>query len=98
MLTIIALVNLALNMVFYIVVAQFVMSWLVAFNVVNLHQRVVYQIWYALNRVTEPLYRPIRRYLPDMGGIDISPLVVIFGIYALQTVIAINFMPMAYGG
>ena len=98
MLTIIALVNLALNMVFYIVVAQFVMSWLVAFNVVKLHQRVVYQIWYALNRVTEPLYRPIRRYLPDMGGIDISPMIVIFGIYAIQTVIAINFMPMAYGG
>ncbi|HSF93664.1 MAG TPA: YggT family protein [Thermohalobaculum sp.] len=98
MLTIIALVNLALNMVLYLVVAQAIMSWLVAFNVLNLHQRVVHQIWYAMNRITEPLYRPIRRYLPDMGGIDISPLIVIFGIIAIQTVIAINFLPMAYGG
>ena len=97
MLTLIALVNLALNMVLYIVVIQAIMSWLVAFNVLNLHQRAVYQIWYALNRVTEPLYRPIRRYLPDMGGIDISPLIVIFAVYAIQTVIAINFAPMAYG-
>jgi YggT family protein len=95
--TIIALIDLALKLVLYIVVIQAVMSWLVAFNVLNLHQRLVYQIWYGMNRITEPLYRPIRRYLPDMGGIDISPLIVIFAIIAIQQVLLINFGPASYG-
>ena len=97
MLTIITLINLALNLVFYVVIIQAVMSWLVAFNVINLHQRLVYQIWFGLNRLTEPLYRPIRRFLPDMGGIDISPLIVIFAIIAIQQVLLINFARAAYG-
>ena len=47
--------------------------------------------------MTEPLYRPIRRFLPDMGGIDLSPLVVLFGLYALQIVVNNNLAPIAYG-
>ena len=97
MLTLVVLVKLVLDLVFFIVIAQFVMSWLVAFNVVNLHQRMVHQLWYGLNRLTEPVYRPIRRVLPDMGGLDLSPMIVLFALYAIEMIIDINFMPMAYG-
>lgn len=92
MLTTVTLLNMAFNLVFYIILIQVILSWLVSFNVVNLHQPLVYQIWSGLNRLTEPLYRPIRRVLPDMGGLDFAPLVVIFALIALQRVILINFV------
>lgn len=92
-----AIFNLALDLVFWVIILQAVLSWLVAFDVINLRQRVVYQIWSTLNRLTEPLYRPIRRLLPDMGGIDLSPLVVIFGLYAVRIVVNNNLAPIAYG-
>jgi len=89
--------NLAVSLVFYIVIIQAILSWLVAFEVLNLRQQFVYQIWSGLNQVTEPLYRPIRSVLPAMGGIDLSPLVLIFALYALQVVVNNNLAPMAYG-
>lgn len=92
MLTIITILDLAFSLIFYIILIQVILSWLVSFNVVNLHQPVVYQIWSGLNRLTEPMYRPIRRILPDMGGLDLAPLVVIFALIALQRAIFINFV------
>jgi len=92
-----AIFNLALDLVFWIIIIQAILSWLVAFDVLNLRQPFVYQIWSGLGRMTEPLYRPIRRFLPDMGGIDLSPLVVLFGLYALQIVVNNNLAPIAYG-
>ena len=89
--------NLAVSLVFYIVIIQAILSWLVAFEVLNLRQQFVYQIWSGLNQVPEPLYRPIRSVLPAMGGIDLSPLVLIFALYALQVVVNNNLAPMAYG-
>ena len=89
--------NLAVSLVFYIVIIQAILSWLVAFEVLNLRQQFVYQIWSGLNQVTEPLYRPIRSVLPAMGGIDLSPLVLIFALYALQVVVNNTLAPMAYG-
>jgi YggT family protein len=56
---------------------QAVLSWLVVFNVVNTHNDFVRQLLYALGRMTEPLYRPIRRIMPDFGALDFSPLVVL---------------------
>ena len=53
------------------------MSWLLAFNVINTHNEFVRQLWYVLERITEPLYRPIRRIMPDFGGIDLTPMVVL---------------------
>ncbi|MEM7529683.1 MAG: YggT family protein [Pseudomonadota bacterium] len=85
-----------LNIAFWIIIIQAILSWLIAFNVLNVHQPFVRQVWGGLNGLTEPLYRPIRRVLPDMGGIDLSPMVVLFGIFALQTVIINNFGALAY--
>jgi YggT family protein len=79
-----------INIVWFIVIAHVVMSWLIGFNVLNRHQPLVNAIWTGLNRLLEPIYGPIRRVLPDMGGLDLSPLVLIVIIYALQTVLVRN--------
>jgi YggT family protein len=66
-----------INIYFWIILAMVILSWLVAFNVVNRSNPYVRQIGYALERLTEPLLRPIRRFLPDLGGIDLSPIVLL---------------------
>ncbi len=91
------LFNFAVDVVFWIIVVQVILSWLINFDVINLHQPVVRQVWRGLNRITEPVYRPIRRMLPDLGGIDVAPIIVLFGLYALQVVVYNNLAPLAYG-
>ena len=66
-----------LNILWYVIFIQVVLSWLVSFNVINLSNPNVRQIVRAIDRVTEPLYRPIRKILPDFGGLDFSPLVLL---------------------
>jgi YggT family protein len=66
-----------LNILWWIIIVQAVMSWLLAFNVINTHNEFVRQLWVVLERITEPLYRPIRRIMPDFGGIDLTPMVVL---------------------
>jgi len=78
------IVDLLLTVVIYIIVAQAILSWLVAFNVINTHNDFVRAFLNALDRLTAPLYRPIRRILPDFGGLDFSPMVVILLIIVLQ--------------
>ena len=68
----------------WIVIASAVLSWLVAFEVINMRNRFVFLMGDMLNRLTEPGYVRIRRYLPDLGGLDLSPLVVIFGLMFLR--------------
>ena len=72
----------------YIIIAGAVMSWLIAFNVVNPYNQFVRSLWQALNAVTEPLLRPIRRLMPDLGGIDISPVILIICCWFIQGVLA----------
>ena len=81
-----------LNIAKWIIIIQAVLSWLVAFNILNIRQPFVYQIWSGLNRMTEPLYRPIRERLPAMGGMDFTPMIVLIGIIALQIVIQNNLL------
>ncbi|MEM6307979.1 MAG: YggT family protein [Pseudomonadota bacterium] len=76
-----------LNFVKFFIFAHFVMSWLIAFNVLNLYQPVVGQVWGGLNRLLEPIYGPIRNILPNMGGIDLAPLVALFGILAIERIL-----------
>lgn len=71
-----------------VVVAQAILSWLVVFNVINTHNNFVRSLLYALDRITEPMYRPIRKIMPDFGGLDFSPLVVLLIIWALQQLLA----------
>lgn len=73
-----------LNILWWIIIVQAVMSWLIAFNVINTHNDFVGQLWYVLDRITEPLYRPFRRIMPDFGGIDLTPMVVLILLIILQ--------------
>ncbi|MCA3556459.1 YggT family protein [Aestuariivirga sp.] len=71
----------------YVIIAMVVMSWLVAFGIVNRSNPYVRQVGYFLERLTDPLLRPIRRFLPDFGGIDISPVILLLAIMFLQQLI-----------
>ena len=73
-----------LDIYLWIIIIWVVASWLVAFGVINPHNHIVRTILYSLNRLTYPVMRPIRRILPDLGGIDLSPMVAIIGIIFLQ--------------
>lgn len=83
---------LVLNLAWWIVILGVIMSWLIAFNVVDTRNRFVYQVADMLHRMTEPVYGPIRNILPAMGGIDLSPLVVLIGIFALQRAIVLYLL------
>ena len=83
----------------WIVIIQAVLSWLVAFNVVNLHNDAVRGILTGLDKITEPIYRPIRKLLPDFGGLDFTPMVVLLIIWFLQgTVLPLVFAPLLAAG
>ena len=71
-----------------VIIGQAILSWLVAFNVINTHNEFVRQFLYTLDRFTAPLYRPIRRILPDFGGLDFSPIVILLIIWVLQELLA----------
>jgi len=81
---------LLLDVIWFFIIAHVIMSWLINFQVLNLHQQFVAQIWYGLNRLLEPIYRPIRRILPDMSGIDLAPLVALVGVYAIRIILMNN--------
>ena len=74
----------------WIVLAHVIMSWLINFNVLNLRQPLVYQLWNGLNRVLDPVYSRVRRFLPAMSGIDFAPLAVLLAILALEILITNN--------
>ena len=76
-----------LNVAKWIIIIQAIISWLVAFNVINTGSEFVRTILVALDRMTEPLYRPIRRIMPDLGALDLSPMVVLLIIIILQQAI-----------
>jgi len=82
------LIDTILYIYFWLIVVTAVLSWLVAFNVVNLRHPVVASIWDTLLRLTEPVLRPIRRLLPNLGGIDISPVIVLLGIQFVRILLS----------
>ncbi|MEO0728794.1 MAG: YggT family protein [Pseudomonadota bacterium] len=74
----------------YVILASVIFSWLVAFNVINPSNQFVRTLWQTLDAVTEPVFRPVRRMLPAMGGLDLAPLVVLLGLFFVQSVIIPN--------
>lgn len=92
MFTLLSIVDFLLNILAWIIIIQAIFSWLIAFNVINTYNQFVRSVNHALTVVTDPLYRPIRRFLPDMGGIDFSPLVVLIIIKVLQIIIRNNMI------
>jgi len=90
MYSILQIVNLLLDILKYIIIAQIILSWLISFSILNIHQPFVMQVWNGLNQFLEPVYRPLRRWLPYSGSIDFAPLAIFVAILVVQIVIRNN--------
>ncbi len=88
--SIVEILYMLINLMWWVVIIHIIMSWLINFQVLNLQQPLVYQFWSGLNRLLEPIYGPIRRILPDTGGLDLAPMILILGLYAAQIVLRNN--------
>ncbi|MEM9975812.1 MAG: YggT family protein [Pseudomonadota bacterium] len=78
------ILDMLLDVAFFIMIVHIIVSWLIAFQVLNLYQPLVAQIWDGLNRLLEPIYAPIRRMLPNTGGLDLAPLVAFLILIAVR--------------
>ncbi len=90
------IVHIILTVLWWFIIAQAVMSWLIAFNVINTHNDFVNQLWTVLDRITEPLYRPFRRVMPDFGGLDLTPMLVLIIIIILDGPVLNYLARLAY--
>ena len=97
-LTIIQILQVLLDLAWWIIFVQFVLSLLITFNVVNMSNNVVRSLWYGLEKMTDPLYRPIRRILPSASGIDFSPMVVLVIIAILDIILRNVAISVVSGG
>lgn len=91
-LTLFEIVGYLISILVTLVIVQFVLSLLISFNVVNMHNNFVAALWQAVNALLEPMLRPIRRLMPNTGALDLSPMVLIIGLTILQIV----FKNLAY--
>ena len=98
LIALVEIANLLLNVLWWVIIIQVVLSWLLAFNVLNTSSHGVRTIALAIDRVTAPLYRPIRRMLPDFGGIDFSPFVVLILIQVIKKLLAGVVSQYYFGG
>ena len=85
-------IDLVLNVVIFIIIGQVIMSWLLAFNILNMSNQFVATIANALYQITEPLLRPIRSVVPNFGGLDISPIILFLAIYFIRLVVLYPLM------
>jgi YggT family protein len=97
MLALLSTVDLVLSLYTWILIASAIFSWLYAFNVVNSRNQFVASVGNFLFRVTEPALRPIRKYMPDLGGIDISPIVLLVGIFFIREFMRTSIAPALVG-
>ena len=88
----IGFIGMVIGLYIWVIIASAILSWLVAFNVVNTQNRFVYLLADALHRLTEPALRPLRRYVPDLGGIDITPVVLILLLIFLRDVVLFSWI------
>lgn len=79
-----------------VVIAAVILSWLIGFNVLNPHSPFVRALWQGVNAVTEPFLRPIRRMLPDLGGIDLSPIVLLLACLFIRSVVIYGWLIPAF--
>ena len=94
MIALIQTLVLALDLYWWIIIASAIFSWLYAFNVVNPRNQFVGAVGNALFRLTEPALRPIRRFMPDLGGIDISPIILLLVLFFLRQFILTTVAPL----
>jgi YggT family protein len=90
---ILEVILIVLDLYVWLLIASAILSWLIAFNVVNTRNQLVAAVAEFLYRITEPVLAPIRRHMPSLGGLDISPIILILIIVLVQKLIAYNLMP-----
>ena len=93
MLAIYGPIQLILGVVYFVMIVHIIMSWLINFQVLNLQQPLVSQIWVGLNRFLEPIYEPIRRILPNTGALDLAPLIALLIVISMRAYI----LPVIFG-
>jgi len=98
MVPLIGFLVLVIDLYIWVVIASAILSWLIAFNVVNTNNRFVYSVADMLYRVTEPALRPIRSILPNLGGIDISPVILILFLLFIRDVVLLGWILPAVAG
>lgn len=96
MIPLIQFIVMVISMYIWIIIAAAIVSWLVAFGVINTHNRFVYLVVDFLYRITEPAIAPIRRFMPNLGGIDISPLILILLLIFIRDVVLIGWIAPAF--
>ncbi len=90
MMSLFQILMLLLGVARFFIFAHFIMSWLISFDVLNVRQPLVGQVWYTLQRILEPIYRPLRNVLPNLGGIDLSPIVALIAIEIIRILLVNN--------
>ena len=91
------IVLIVLDLYVWLLIASAILSWLIAFNVVNTRNQFVAAVAEFLYRITEPVLAPIRSFMPNLGGLDISPIILILLIYLIEKLIVYNVMPLVVG-
>ncbi len=84
MIALISIISMLLTLAYWVLLATIIMSWLISFNIINTRNQFVYTVWNALTALTEPVLKPVRRILPPIGGLDLSPIIVFLIILFLQ--------------
>ncbi len=98
MIAILATIDFIFGIIWFLVIASAIFSWLYAFNIINPSNQFISTIGNALYQLTEPLLRPIRRFVPPFGGLDISPIILLVILFFLQTLLRTEIMPRLVGG
>lgn len=96
MIAIVNLLTTVISLYIYVIIGSAILSWLIAFNVVNMQNKFVYTVYEVLNRLTEPALAPIRRVLPSLGGLDLSPVVLLLGLIFIQDLMR-QYLPQLLG-
>jgi YggT family protein len=90
------IILLVLQLYWWIVLVMIIMSWLISFNVINTRNQFVAAVWRILNQLTDPVLRPIRRYMPNFGGLDISPIILFLIIFFIERIILYYIYPNVF--
>lgn len=96
MVPLLAFIAYVISLYEFVVIAAVILSWLIGFNVINAHNPFVRTLWQAISAVTEPLLRPIRRLMPDLGGIDLSPVILLLALLFLRSVVIYGWLIPAF--
>ena len=96
MIAIVNLLTTVISLYIYVIIGSAILSWLIAFNVVNMQNKFVYTVHEVLNRLTEPALGPIRRIMPSLGGLDLSPVILLLGLIFIQDLMH-QYLPRMFG-